>query len=401
MSLGKSSIVALAEFADRMYKDLQKEADKVTSLEFKTNDAKEHRLFEGIKFSNLKIFSLHGADHQDRMPLRPYIQPKLEQLSLLGGSASDRLLKELFIDHPGSISEQGFIRFLRGSRSLKKLVAVHRMKRFICYSVFSTICGMTELQALELATPISAGFVATLLRYWFQFGMARTFFPKLHKLDCTAESSALAELSPYLDHLTELNAGIEHSSASSAEVEDCIIQNLAEPARCPNLRILVLYYLVEEVVYIQPQVLINLVQRHPQLTALYICGNIAAEGFEDPHLISMMQALPQLKELQLEFDGHLTAIALAEAAKVCGAKLVEFDVRASFDLQNRTGINVSFSQLESLVIGKLVPSSNSADAMATEAIDTAKFLAELAPAVLVEAKSTNPFTDMVIENMKR
>lgn len=268
------------------------------------------------------------------------------------------------------------------------------MDQVITDPVFVTLAARPNLETLKLHKPITASLVSKAFEEQIQRRAGGNLFPKLHTLGCTGEPEAFTRLSPYLFRLTHLEANIECRRNAPAEVQDCVVQTIT--ISCPNLQALTVRYLGPKVGNIPSQALVNLAQRNSQLKELRIAG-VKVERFGDPYFISMIRALPQLECLVLEFQCNLTAAALIEVVKNCGTTLVEFEIWATFDLRNLADTDLSFSELTSFTIGKLVRPASS---VVEGGMRIGRLLKKLAPKLTdINSKFNSAFTDQVLDEV--
>ncbi|KAI1101128.1 hypothetical protein F4804DRAFT_21741 [Jackrogersella minutella] len=405
MAEDRPSVSTLARIAAKDPENLQLHADKIVHLEFLAGESAHHILFREVKFPNLETLVLDASDLNDDESIEPYLQPSLTRLIFYGGPISDvsleklqnacPQLEELQIDNPRDlISPEGFLRFLDGAKSLKHLTVIYGMDRAITDSVFVALAVKPGIETLQFQLPITADLVSKAVDEQTRAGAQDQLFPQLRKVVCVGEPDGLLMLLPHFPQLTYLEASVMHSNDPSADVRD-LLPDIN--ANCLNLCTLKLEYLGEDSVHISSQTLVELAQGLGKLEELDISGdNIFTEGFDDSHFSRIVQVLPRLKVLQLSFTCDLTEASLVEAAKNCGMSLIDLEIGGSYDLQKLTKAGLRFPELQSLELGKLVPPSVPAGALATEAVGIARLLRDIAPNLEeFDVMSANSFSDMV------
>ncbi|KAK6952590.1 hypothetical protein Daesc_004880 [Daldinia eschscholtzii] len=413
MSDEKPFISTLANIAENEPQNLQAYADEVVHLEFFGDDSSHHKLFKDLRFSNLETLWLDASDHNDDASLDPYLQSKLRRFIFYGGPISDvfldklqascPLLEELLIDNPRDlISPEGFLRFLDGTKALKRVSVMYGMNRAITDSVVVALATKAGLEILEFQELITEDLASRIVaEQQSRHGTDNKLFPELRELTCVAESGGLANLLPFLFNLTRLEANVIYKSIPSTAIQDCIIHNIG--SHCVSLQTLKLEYRSVEGqhIHIVPEDLVRSAQRLHKLEELSVSGGqIEAPMLRDSHFASIMEAQQHLKVLHLKFACYLTEFALEEASKHCGARLLELELDGTYNLSNLVRGNVSFPQLSSLELGQLASRSVADDVIATEAIDIARLLKNMAPKLeYFDVMSGNILSDMILDEL--
>jgi hypothetical protein len=267
---------------------------------------------------------------------------------------------------------------------------MYGMDKVVNDDVFVALATRPDLQSLEFQMAVTPELVSLAKSRRNRNCGGGQLFPQLRKLIWIGDIDGLFSFLPHLTQLTHLEATILGRHISYVKTPG----SLSDIATyCPKLQVLELRYATAEDldfelvkpsttaedIDISPDELVELAQRSQHLEHMEISGDhVRAPGLETVHIAKIVEALPSLRVLVLEFQCALTEAALVEVGKGCGKTLTECGLWGSYNLSNLEKSGISFPLLRDLVLEKVV-SSATPDSTANEAANNARLLKRVAP----------------------
>ena len=211
---------------------------------------------------------------------------------------------------------QGFLRFLDGTRSIKRLAIMYGMDKVVNDDVFVALATRPDLQSLEFQMAVTPELVSLAKSRRNRNCGGGQLFPQLRKLVWIGDIDGLVSFLPHLTQLTHLEATILGSHISSVETPG----SLSDIATyCPKLQVLELRYTTAEDIDfelvklsttaedidISPDELVELAQRSQHLEHMEISGDhVRAPGLETVHIAKIVEALPTSEFWYWHFSAH-------------------------------------------------------------------------------------------------